>query len=102
MENVISAIPIEPYGLEVARTHAGLLAYTRRSGRPRGAHDLLIAATALARDRIVVSASGTESKLPIELTAHMTHLGAPKSAGPGRWVDLELNAGGADGNLSAT
>jgi tRNA(fMet)-specific endonuclease VapC len=40
----------------VARTHAGLLAHARRSGRPRGAHDLLIAATAVARGRTVVSA----------------------------------------------
>ena len=47
---------IAAYDLEVARTHAGLMAHTRRSGRPRGAHDLLIAATALTRGRTVVSA----------------------------------------------
>lgn len=56
VENVLSSIPIEPYDLEVARTHATLLAHTRRSGRPRGAHDLVIAATALAHTRTVVSA----------------------------------------------
>jgi tRNA(fMet)-specific endonuclease VapC len=56
VEDVLSSIPIEPYDLEVARRHALLLAHTRRSGRPRGAHDLLIAATALANDRTVVSA----------------------------------------------
>jgi tRNA(fMet)-specific endonuclease VapC len=56
VEDVLSAVPIEPYDLEVARVHATLLAHTRRSGRPRGAHDLLIAATALARRRVVVSA----------------------------------------------
>ena len=32
------------------------LAHVRRSGRPRGAHDLLIAATALTHGRTVVSA----------------------------------------------
>jgi tRNA(fMet)-specific endonuclease VapC len=55
VDDVLFSLPIEPYDLEVARTHAGLLTYTRRSGRPRGAHDLLIAATALARGRTVVS-----------------------------------------------
>jgi len=56
VESVLSSIPIEPYDLEVARTHAALLAHTRRAGRSRGAHDLLIAATAVTRDRAVVSA----------------------------------------------
>jgi tRNA(fMet)-specific endonuclease VapC len=55
VESVLSTIPIEPYDLDVARTHASLLAHTRRSGRPRGAHDLLIAATALTHGRTVVS-----------------------------------------------
>lgn len=56
VEAVLSTIPIEPYDLDVARTHASLLAHTRRSGRPRGAHDLVIAATALTQGRTVVSA----------------------------------------------
>lgn len=59
VEDVLSVIAIEPYDLEVARVHATLLAHTRRSRRPRGAHDLLIAATALARRRLVVSADPT-------------------------------------------
>lgn len=56
VDEVLSTIPIEPYDLDVARVHASLLAHTRRSGRPRGAHDLLIAATALTHSRRVVSA----------------------------------------------
>lgn len=56
VEAVLATIPVEPYDLDVARAHASLLAHTRRSGRPRGAHDLVIAATALARTRTVVSA----------------------------------------------
>ena len=56
VDDVLASIPIEPYDLEVARAHARLLAYTRRSGRPRGAHDLLIAATAASRNRTVVTA----------------------------------------------
>jgi tRNA(fMet)-specific endonuclease VapC len=44
------------YDAAVAASHAKLLAATRRQGRPRGAHDLIIAATAQASDRVVVSA----------------------------------------------
>ena len=53
---VLATIPSEPYDSEVARAHARLLAHTRRSGRPKGAHDLVIAATALARGRSMVTA----------------------------------------------
>jgi tRNA(fMet)-specific endonuclease VapC len=56
VDSVVAAVPVEDYDLEVARSHAQLLAHTRRSGRPRGAHDLVIAATALARNRVVVTA----------------------------------------------
>jgi tRNA(fMet)-specific endonuclease VapC len=55
VEDVLSVLPVETYDLEVARAHAALLAHTRRSGRPRGYHDLIIAATAVARRRSVVS-----------------------------------------------
>jgi tRNA(fMet)-specific endonuclease VapC len=40
---------------EVAVQHAALLAHVRRAGRPRGAHDLIIAATARATDRVLVT-----------------------------------------------
>jgi tRNA(fMet)-specific endonuclease VapC len=53
---VLDAVSIEPYDLDVAEAHAALLAHVRRAGRPRGAHDLIIAATARARERRVVSA----------------------------------------------
>jgi tRNA(fMet)-specific endonuclease VapC len=52
---VISSIALEAYDLEVAEAHATLLAQVRRAGTPRGRHDLIIAATALARDRGVVT-----------------------------------------------
>jgi tRNA(fMet)-specific endonuclease VapC len=55
VEAVLGAVAIEPYDLEVAAAHAALLAHARRSGRPRGPHDLIIAATARARKRAVVS-----------------------------------------------
>jgi tRNA(fMet)-specific endonuclease VapC len=55
VRSVLDTIPIEDYDLAVARTHSLLLAHARRSGRPRGAHDLIIAATAVARERMVVT-----------------------------------------------
>jgi tRNA(fMet)-specific endonuclease VapC len=52
---VLDAVSIQPYDLEVAEAHAELLAHVRRKGTPRGAHDLIIAATARSQDRQVVS-----------------------------------------------
>ena len=56
VESILTVVPVETYDLEVARAHAILLAHVRRSGRPRGAPDLLIAATAVSRRRVVVTA----------------------------------------------
>lgn len=56
---VLAAVPIEPYDADVARAHARLLAHVRGAGRARGAHDLIIAATALARMRTVVTVDVT-------------------------------------------
>ncbi len=56
VEDLLSVLPVEDYDLEVARAHARLLVHVRRAGRPRGAHDLIIAATALSRQREVVTA----------------------------------------------
>jgi len=59
VDEVLDAIPTVDYDLDIARAHAELLAHVRRTGRPRGAHDLIIAATAKATTRIVVSADAT-------------------------------------------
>jgi tRNA(fMet)-specific endonuclease VapC len=59
VEWVIATIPIEPYDLRVARIHAELLAHARTTGRARGAHDLIIAATARASSRTVVTTDAT-------------------------------------------
>ncbi len=62
---VLEAVSVEAYDLDVARAHSALLAHTRRTGRPRGAHDLIVAATARAREREVVSAdAGGFEELP--------------------------------------
>jgi tRNA(fMet)-specific endonuclease VapC len=55
VEQVISSIPVEEYDLHVARMHAELLAGARRAGKPRGAHDLIIAATAISRGRVLIT-----------------------------------------------
>jgi tRNA(fMet)-specific endonuclease VapC len=57
--DVVAAVPILGYDLDVAAAHAELLVAVRRSGRPRGAHDLIIAATARAAGRTVVTADET-------------------------------------------
>ncbi len=69
VEAVLAEIPVEPYDVETAHAHAGLLAHTRRSGRVRGAHDLLIAATAIATRRAVVTddAAGFDGLPGLEL-----------------------------------
>lgn len=62
---VLDAISVETYDVDVAQAHGALLAHTHRSGQLRGAHDLIIAATARARGREVVSAdSGGFAELP--------------------------------------
>lgn len=55
-DEVVASVPIVDYDLEVARAHAKLLLAVRRQGRPRGAHDLIIAATALSSGRSLVTA----------------------------------------------
>lgn len=52
---VLDAVSIEPYDLDVAEAHATLLTHVRRKGTPRGAHDLIIAATARVQERTIVT-----------------------------------------------
>ena len=56
VEELIRSVPVEAYDLDTARVHSELLAHARQEGRTRGAHDLVIAATARARARTVVTA----------------------------------------------
>jgi tRNA(fMet)-specific endonuclease VapC len=52
---VLETMPVEPYDLATAEVHGRLLAHVHRSGTKRGAHDLMIAATAVATKRIVLT-----------------------------------------------
>lgn len=56
VNDILASIPIIAYDREIAFEHAHLLVEVRQTGRPRGAHDLLIAATARATNRIVLTA----------------------------------------------
>ena len=59
LDDVLEALPIIAYDIDVATAHTALLVAERRAGRPRGAHDLIIAATALATSRTVVTSDRT-------------------------------------------
>jgi tRNA(fMet)-specific endonuclease VapC len=59
VDDVLATIPVIPYDVAIAEAHARLLVAVRRQGTPRGAHDLLIAATATASRRAVVTADAT-------------------------------------------
>lgn len=56
VDEIIALLPVIAYDRRIAGEHAELLVAVRRSGRPRGAHDLLIAATARATARTVITA----------------------------------------------
>lgn len=64
IRTVMTVFPLVPYTPKIAISHGRLLATTRAQGRPRGQHDLIIAATAQATDRIVVTADHGFADLP--------------------------------------
>lgn len=55
LDRALTAIPVEDYTPLIAEHHAVLLAHTRRAGVIRGAHDLIVAATAAATGRTVLT-----------------------------------------------
>jgi len=55
VEAVLASLPIEDYTLAVARIHARLTVQAMSTGKPRSAYDLMIAATAAATNRILLT-----------------------------------------------
>lgn len=55
VDRVLEIIPVELYDTSIAQVHGRLLAHVHKTGRPRGAHDLIIAATAIAKRRTIVT-----------------------------------------------
>jgi tRNA(fMet)-specific endonuclease VapC len=72
LDDVLAVTPVAGYDMEVAEHHAELLAHVQRTGRKRGAHDLVIAATARATGRVLVTtdAAAMFDELP-EVTARV-------------------------------
>jgi tRNA(fMet)-specific endonuclease VapC len=72
VEDLAADLPILGYDETTANVHAELLVAVRRQGRPRGAHDLIIAATARATSRTVVTADAAAfADLPgVDVRAH--------------------------------
>jgi tRNA(fMet)-specific endonuclease VapC len=68
---ILDVVRVLDYTEKTAVQHARLLAHTRRTGTPRGAHDLMIAAHAAETGRILVSRdlSARFGDLPGVLTA---------------------------------
>jgi tRNA(fMet)-specific endonuclease VapC len=55
VEGLLGMLPVLPFDLAEARAYARLSAELQTKGTPVGAHDLLIAATALANDFRVIT-----------------------------------------------
>jgi len=55
LDGLLTFLDVEPYDLRVAEVHARLLADMAGASTPKGAHDLMIAATAIATDRVLVT-----------------------------------------------
>jgi len=55
VESILAALPVLPFDLACARAHARLGAHLARKGITIGAHDLIIAASALARGYSVIT-----------------------------------------------
>lgn len=55
VEAILSSLPIEPYNVGIARVHARLAVAAMAAGRPRSANDIMVAATAAAASRILLT-----------------------------------------------
>ncbi|MGO9070107.1 PIN domain-containing protein [Mycobacterium sp.] len=55
IDDLLTVVPIVNYDRSVAEHHAALLAHSRREGRRRGPHDLILAATARATGRTILT-----------------------------------------------
>jgi tRNA(fMet)-specific endonuclease VapC len=55
LDDVVATLPVISHDVDTARTQTQLLVAVRTADRPRGAHDLIIAATAFATGRVVVT-----------------------------------------------
>lgn len=65
VEHILASIPVLGFHVEEARVHSGLYAALAKQGQMIGAHDLMIAATALAHGCAVLTENTSEfSRVP--------------------------------------
>jgi tRNA(fMet)-specific endonuclease VapC len=55
IDHVLETVAVLPYDEEILDTHVALRAWTYQDGRPRGQHDLIIAATAVVTGRTLLT-----------------------------------------------
>lgn len=55
VEAVLASVPVVDYTLDVARVHARLVAQAMNRGKPRSTFDMIIAATAAAEGRVLLT-----------------------------------------------
>lgn len=55
LDEILEVLPVHDYDRDIAEHHAILLAHVSRTGRRRGPHDLIIAATASATSRTLLT-----------------------------------------------
>lgn len=59
VEAILSSLPVEPYTVGIARVHARLVVEAMARGRSRSANDMMIAATAAATGRVLLTTDGS-------------------------------------------
>ncbi len=75
VDDIITTIPVIDYDLDVAEAHAELLVEVRSLGSPRGAHNLIIAATAKASGRTIITADRAAFRCPSRRRRAGSHVG---------------------------
>lgn len=64
VEAILTQLPVLDFTAEVARVHAGLFAALSQQGQMIGAHDLIIAATALSHGCAVLTTNAEFTRVP--------------------------------------
>lgn len=62
IESILAEISVLDFTTEIARLHAEICAHLAKKGKMIGAHDLIIAATALSNDCAVLTSNHSEFK----------------------------------------
>jgi tRNA(fMet)-specific endonuclease VapC len=79
VEAVLSSVPIVDYTLDVARIHAHLAVQAMSLGKPRPAYDMIVAATAMAEGRILLTTDASADFMElVGLNAELVQPGRPQ------------------------